>query len=137
MTALLNKGFLAIHFSYSAYLIFPATPLWPAKFQWTGLLLPLCVCPCRLRPVCPLAASRILSLSLYFYSFTMICCGADLFLLILKGVLCASWVWMPISFPRLGKFSAIVCSNKPSVPFCLLLLLTSCDMNIVLFHGIT
>ena len=43
MTALLDKGFLAAYFSYSAHWLFLATPFWTANFQWTGLLLPLCV----------------------------------------------------------------------------------------------
>ena len=39
-----------------------------------------------------LAAFRILSLSLYFSSFTMICHAEDQLKLCLKGVLCASWI---------------------------------------------
>ena len=65
------------------------------------------------------AAFRILSLSLYFASFTMICCAEDRFKLHLKGVLCASWISMPFSFPRSRKFSAMICSSTPSAPFSL------------------
>ena len=36
----------------------------------------------------------------------------------LFGALCASCTWMSVSFPRLGKFSAIISSNKSSVPSC-------------------
>ena len=35
------------------------------------------------------------------------------------GTLCASWIWISVSFPILGKFSAIVSSNKFSAPFSL------------------
>ena len=60
-----------------------------------------------------LTAFRILSLSLYFASFTMLCCVFVDF----KGSSLSLWTLMPVSFPRLGKFSDIICSNKPSVPF--------------------
>jgi len=44
----------------------------------------------------------------------------DVFLLglILYWTLCASWTWLTISFPMLGRFSIIVSSKKFSVPFC-------------------
>ena len=35
------------------------------------------------------------------------------------GNLCASWIWISVSFPRLGKFSAIISSNKFSAAFSL------------------
>ena len=41
----------------------------------------------------------------------------DRFRLHLKGVLCTFWISMPFSFPRLGKFSAMICSSTPSAPF--------------------
>ena len=44
------------------------------------------------------------------------CHGVDVFLLILRGVPCAAWTWITVSFPRLGKSSAIICSNKPPAP---------------------
>ena len=47
----------------------------------------------------------------------MVCVGVDLFLLILRGVLCASWTWMPVSFSRLGKVSVIICSKRPYATF--------------------
>ena len=49
----------------------------------------------------------------------MICHDIGLLLLILMGVLCASWLWIFGFFLRLGKFSAIICSKKPSSPFSL------------------
>ena len=45
----------------------------------------------------------------------MICHDVNLYF-ILKGDPCASWTWMSVSFPRLGKLSAMVCSNKTSSP---------------------
>ena len=73
--------------------------------------------PLYVRARLPLAAFRIFSLSVYFASFTMICCAEDRFKLRLKGVLCASWISMPFSFPSSGKFSAIISSSTPSAPF--------------------
>ena len=37
----------------------------------------------------------------------------------LFGTLCASWTWMSVFFPRLGKFSAIMPLNMFSAPFSL------------------
>ena len=42
-----------------------------------------------------------------------------LFLLILMGLPCASWIRMSASFPSLGKFSAIISSNAFSASFSL------------------
>ena len=53
--------------------------------------------------------------SLKFASFTIVCWGVDLFLLILSAVLPATWTSTPFSFPTLGKFSVLI-SNKPSAP---------------------
>ena len=61
----------------------------------------------------------ILSLPEYFVNLTIISLVDDWFLLNLMGVLCASWISMPVSFPRLGKFSAMICSRNPSTPFSL------------------
>ena len=90
MTALLDKELLAAYFSRLPREIYHATPFWTAKFLYTGLLLNLCVYT-YIEEAFSLASFRILSLCLYFASFTMICHGVDPFLLILKGVLCASW----------------------------------------------
>ena len=60
--------------------------------------------------------SSFLALTLRYY-FTLICHGEGLFPLNLKGVLCASWMWMAASFPRRGKFSAIIYSSRSSAPF--------------------
>ena len=115
MTDLLDKGFSAAYFflfltlkischSFLAYQV--------SERSVTSLIgLPLYV-----RERLPLAAFRIFSLSLYFASFTMIC-HANRFKLHLKGVLCASWISMPFSFPSSGKFSVIISSSTPSAPF--------------------
>ena len=43
----------------------------------------------------------------------------DLFLLILRWPLSASWILMPVPFTKLGKFSTIICSSIPSAPLSL------------------
>ena len=52
----------------------------------------------------PRVAFNILSLSLIFVSLITMCLGVFLLRLILPGTLCASWTWLTISFPMLGKF---------------------------------
>ena len=49
----------------------------------------------------------------------MVCLGVGRLLLIFMGVFCASWILTSASFLRLWKFSAIIPSNKCSVPFSL------------------
>ena len=44
------------------------------------------------------------------------CLDIDFFGFILFGAVCVSWIQMSVSYPRLGKFSAIMSSNKFS-PF--------------------
>lgn len=39
----------------------------------------------------------------------------DLFGFILFGSLCASWTWLPVSFPKLSTFSALIPLSKFSV----------------------
>ena len=36
------------------------------------------------------------------------------------GDLSISWIWMPVSLPKLGKFSTMICSNMLSGPLSLL-----------------
>ena len=64
-----------------------------------------------------LAAFNILSLFLFFVSLISMC--LDMFFLgsILYGILCASWIWLIISFSMLGKFSMIISSKIFSYSF--------------------
>ena len=63
------------------------------------------------------AAFNIFSLNLIFVSLINMCLGVFLLGFILYGALCASWTWVAISFPMLGKFSTIISSNIFSDPF--------------------
>ena len=63
----------------------------------------------------PLAALRILSLSLILGNLMMMCLGVFLFGSNFSGILWASWTYMSISFTKLGKFFFIIFSNKFSV----------------------
>ena len=58
-----------------------------------------------------LAVLNILSLSLIFVSLVTMCLGVFLLGFILPGTLYASGTWLTISFPMLGKFSAIMFRN--------------------------
>ena len=70
-----------------------------------------------------LAAFNNFSLSLIYATLITMCLGVFLLGFILYGTLCASWTWVAISFPILGKFSTITSSNIFSGPFSLSLLL--------------
>ena len=67
----------------------------------------------------------------------IICLRVYLLLWILWAVLCASWIWISVSFPRLGKFSAIISSNKFSAPFSLSFFWDSYNTNAIMFDGVT
>ena len=60
---------------------------------------------------------NIFSLYLIFDSLINMCLGVFLFGFILYGTLCASWTWLTVSFPTLGKFSTTISSNLFSGPF--------------------
>ena len=60
------------------------------------------------------------NLSLALAIFTKICLGIGLFGFILFGILCASCIWISVSFFRFGKFSAIISPNTFSIPLLLL-----------------
>ena len=70
-----------------------------------------------------LVAYNIFSLSLIFVILITVCLGAFLPGFILPGIHCMSWTWVTISFPILGKFSAIISSHIFSCPFSVSLLL--------------
>ena len=74
--------------------------------------IPLCVVCCFSR-----AAFNIFSLYLIFDSLINICLGVFHLGFFLYGTLCASWTWLTISFPILGKFSTIISSDIFSAPF--------------------
>ena len=69
-----------------------------------------------------LATFNNFSLSLIFANLITMCLIVFLLGFILYGTPCASWTWVAISFPMLGKFSTIISSNIFSGPFSLLLL---------------
>ena len=45
------------------------------------------------------------------------CIGVFLLGFVVHWALCASWIWVTISFPKLGKFLTIISSNIFSDPF--------------------
>ena len=67
--------------------------------------------------VYPLLLLIFFSLNLSFISLINMCLGVFLLGFILCGTLCASWTWVTISFPILGKFSTIISSSIFSDPF--------------------
>ena len=66
-----------------------------------------------------LATFNIPSLSLIFTLLTTVCLGVFFFGLTTFGTVCASWTWVSISFPRLGKFSTLRSSSIFSASFSL------------------
>ena len=66
-----------------------------------------------------LVAFSNFSLSLIFVNLITVCLGVFLLGFILPGTLCASWTWVTVSFPRLGKFLTVISSNIFSGPFSL------------------
>ena len=66
-----------------------------------------------------LAAFNNFSLSLIFANLITMCLGVFLLRFILYGTLCASWTWVAISCPMLGKSLTIISSNIFSGPFSL------------------
>ena len=69
----------------------------------------------------PLLLLVLFPLSLIFVPLITMGLGVFLLRFILHGAFSASWTWVTISFPTLGKFSAISSSNIFSGPFFLLL----------------
>ena len=85
-----------------------------------------------------LAAFNNFSLSLIFANLITMCLGVFLLGFILYGTLCASWTWVPVSFPMFVKFSTIISSNIFSGPFCLSSpsgrMLFSHNVNVIAFN---
>ena len=67
----------------------------------------------------PLLLLMFYLLSLIFVSLITLCFDVFLLGFILPGTLCASWIWLIISFPMLGTFSALISSYIFSGPFSL------------------
>ena len=139
MTDLLDEGFLAAYFLLFITLKISCHSFLACQVSVERSVTSLTGLPLYVTARLSLAAFRIFSLSLYFASFTMICFAEDRFELRLRGVFCASWISMPLSFPRSGKFSAMICSSKPLAPFSLFFFLfwNSYDTDIVPFDCIT
>ena len=74
--------------------------------------IPLCVICCF-----TLAAFNSYSLCLIFVNLINMCLGVFCLGFILFGTLWVSWTWVAISFPILGKFSAIISSSMFSWAF--------------------
>ena len=66
-----------------------------------------------------LSLFKFLSWSLIFDNLIRNCIGVSLFQFILFETLSASWSWISVSFPSLGKFSAIISLNNFLAPFLL------------------
>ena len=98
--------------------MYPATLFWPAEFLLKNnnnnknnsadnlMGIPLHIIHCF-----SIAAFNIFSLNLIFISLNNMCLGIFLLEFILYGTLSASWAWVTISFPMLGKFSTIISLN--------------------------
>ena len=74
--------------------------------------IPLCVICCF-----SLAVFNVYSLCFIFVNLTNMCLGVFHLGFILFGTLWVSWTWVTISFPILGKFSAIISLSNFSWPF--------------------
>ena len=104
---------------FSFIMLCPGIPFWPEEFLLKDQLLSLWDSPCVLFVVFSLAAFNICSLYLIFINLINMCLAVFSFGLILFGTLWVSWTTVAISFPILGKFSAIISSSIFSWSFCL------------------
>lgn len=110
-----------INYSRLQVPFFPTIPSWPVKLLMRNQLISLIVFP--LYATCfPLVSFKIVCLPLTYAILTRICFGVGLFGFIFFGTLHASQNWISVSFPGLGKFSAVISFNKFSVTFSLLIL---------------
>uniref|UniRef100_A0A8C6BAV5 Uncharacterized protein n=1 Tax=Monodon monoceros TaxID=40151 RepID=A0A8C6BAV5_MONMO len=71
--------------------------------------------------ICHFSLVAFINFSLYLIFVNLIAMCLHVFLLgfLLPGTLCASWTWVTISSPMLGKFLTIISSNIFSGPFSL------------------
>ena len=81
-----------------------------------------------------LSAFNIYSLCLIFINLINVCLGVHHLGFILFGILWVSWTWVAISFPILGKVSAIISSSVFSWPSFCLCLLGLYDLNVGMFN---
>jgi len=115
---MLGRVFLVVGSSLSSLLIFHAIPFWLVEFLLRNQLIAWWTFAYMLFVIFPLLLLLFYP-SLIFVSLITMCFGVFLLGLILLGTLCASWTWLTISFPTLGKFPAIISSNIFSGPFSL------------------
>ena len=95
----------------------PAIPFLLEEFLLEDQLSSLWESPCVLFVVFPLSAFNICSLCLIFVHLINMCLWVFCLGFILFWTLWASWTWVAISFPILGKFSTIISSSIFSWPF--------------------
>lgn len=81
--------------------------LWPLKLLLRNQLIALRSFLLYVTYCFPVVVFKIVSLSLTFAISITTNLGVGLFGLIVFGTLCASWIWMSVFIPRLGKFSTI------------------------------
>ena len=99
-------SFITLHYVIS---------FWLAEFLLRNQQIILWKFPCMLFVIFFPCCFNILSLT--FVSLIIVCLCVFLFEIILPETLCASWTWLTVSFPILGKFSVIISSNIISGPF--------------------
>ena len=79
--------------------------------------------------VFPLLPFNILSLYLVFVSLLSMCLAVFHLGFILYEILCTSWNWLTVSFPKLEKFLTIISSNFFWNSSFYILLLDRCNFN--------
>ena len=102
MRASLGRVFLVVGSSLLSLVICHAPPFWPAEFLLINQLIILWEFLCML-----FVAFNICFLVFNFCQFEYYFSQHVSF----HGPLCNVWIWVPISFFVLGKFSAIISSN--------------------------
>lgn len=115
MVILLGRVFLVVGFFFLFNTLtlscHHATPLWPAKFLLKNQLIVLWGSSWYVTSSFSLATLKILSLSLISGILIIVSLCGTPWVHLNWGSL-ASLIWICVSFPRLGSFSAIISSNK-------------------------